>query len=80
MSSPSQAAPRATARTHSMLLRVSQPALPVWSVRSLSKQCARAECRRTSDRLIRPVIRASPSRVGDDLVSFLARACTCSLR
>ena len=73
MSSPSHAASRATARTHSVVLRVSQPALDVSSVRSLSRQCARAERRRTSDRLLPPATWAFPSRVGDDLVSFVAR-------
>jgi hypothetical protein len=40
MSSPSHAASRATARTRSMVLRVSQPALHGSSVRSLSKKLA----------------------------------------
>ena len=75
MSSPSHAASRATARTHSIVLRVSQLALHVSSVRSLSKQCADAECRRTSDMLLPPGTRASLSRLGDDLVSFVARTC-----
>jgi hypothetical protein len=75
MSSPSHAASRATARTHSMVLRVSQPALDRRCVRSLRRQCAWTDCRRTSDRHLPPGTRASPSRVGDDLVSFVARTC-----
>ena len=76
MSSPSHAASRATARTHSMVLRVSQPALHGSSVRSLSRQRARAECRRTSDRLLPAATWASQSRVGDNLVSCIARTRT----
>ena len=72
MSSPSHAASRATARTHSIVLRVSQPILHVSSVRSRRRQCACAE-RRTSDRLLPPATWASQSRVGDNLVSCIAR-------
>jgi hypothetical protein len=75
MSSPSHAASRAAAETHEMVLRVSRPAPNRLCVRSRSRQCARAECRRTSDRLLPPTTWASPSRVGDDLVSSVARTC-----
>ena len=75
MSSPSHAASRAIARTHSMVLRVSQVALDRGCVRSLSRQCPGADCRTTSDMLLPPGTRASLSRLGDDLVSFVARTC-----
>jgi hypothetical protein len=75
MSSPSHAASRATTRTHLMVLRVSQPALDRRCVRSLRRQRACTDCRTTSDRLLPPGTRASLSRLGDDLVCFVARTC-----
>ena len=75
MSSPSHAASRATARTHSILLRVSQPAFDRGCIRSLSRRCACADSCTTSDRLLPTGTPASLSRLGDDLVSFVARTC-----
>jgi hypothetical protein len=70
MISQSHAASRATARTPSMVLRVSQPALHGSSVRSLSKKLACANSLATDS--LSALTTGAASRMGDDLAWFIA--------
>lgn len=67
MSSPSHAASRATARTRSMVLRVSQPAL---HGSLLSKKLACANSLATDS--LSALTTGAASRMGDDLAWFIA--------
>ena len=75
MSRPTHPAYRASLERVGRVLRVSLAAPHRSCLRSPRWHGASADCRRTSDRLHPPGTRASPSRVGDDLVSFVARTC-----
>jgi hypothetical protein len=71
MSSPSHAACRASARTHEIVMRVSQLAFDGSSVRSLSCKLACAD-RQKPVTAILATTTGIASHVGDDLACFVA--------